>query len=228
MCAKSVMIRTLLKPVLRMLVNLRDKIRPATVSTDLVGYETLIDFIHSHSILSVDGDLVEVGTFLGGGAYKLSKFLEKERSSKKLYVIDIFDPTFDWTKNTDGNAMATLYLDTLKAYRGKTQWEVFLKVTKGCNNIVPLKGDSKNIEIPSKSLCFGFIDGCHDPEWVENDFYLIWNRLSPNGAVAFHDYEWDLPQTTAKINELLNRHAPAIDTTSHDKNKHVLFVVKKS
>ena len=61
----------------------------APVGTDWVGYETLIHFIRTNKILSLEGDLVEIGTFLGGGAYVLSKFLEKAKSSKKLYVIDI-------------------------------------------------------------------------------------------------------------------------------------------
>jgi hypothetical protein len=231
---KSIAKRILPKPVLGILLKLSDEFKSkisgvpiAPSGSDWVGYETLITFIKKNDILSVEGDLVEIGTFLGGGAYKLSKFLEKQRSSKKLYVIDIFDPTFDWTVNTDGSPMATLYRNALKVYEGKSQWEVFLEVMKECNNIVILKHNSKNIKIPSNILCFGFIDGNHDLEYVENDFYLIWSKLSSKGAVAFHDYEWDLPQTTAKMKELVNRHASEIQETYHDKNKHVLFVIKR-
>lgn len=196
--------------------------------TDCVGYETLIDFIVSNDILSVYGDLIEIGTFLGGGAYKLSRFLEREtKSSKRLYVIDVFDPNFDWTTDTVGIAMATYYHRILGAFESQSQWEVFREVTKECNNIVVLRGDSKDIEIPTNSLCFGFIDGNHDPEYVENDFYLIWSILSSNGGVAFHDYENKLPQVTAKINELVSRHVPEISETYHDENKHILFLIKK-
>jgi len=90
-----------------------------------------------------------------------------------------------------------------------------------------IKGDSKLAEIPSDHLSFGFIDGNHDPEYVESDFYLIWNKLSPAGAVAFHDYEWDLPQTTARIKALTVRHAAQICTTEFDPDGHILFVVRK-
>lgn len=207
--------------------NKANNIPIALSYADLVGYETLIEFIKLHGILSVQGDLVEIGAFLGGGTYKLSKFLEGKRSSKKLYVIDIFDPTFDRTVNNDGNEMATLYLNRLKAYGRKTQWNVFLENTKGCKNVFVLKSDSKYVTIPSNNLCFGFIDGNHKPEYVENDFYLVWNKLFSKGVVAFHDYEWDLPQTTIKIEELVSRHFFEIQGTYFDKNKHILFIVKK-
>lgn len=141
-------------------------------------------------------------------------------------MIDIFDPTFDWTVNTSGNAMNSLYMNALKKYKGKSQYEVFLDVTKKCKNVVVLAGDSKKLTIPSKHICFGFIDGNHAPDYVENDFTLIWNALTSNGAVAFHDYEGDLPQTTAKINELANKHSAEIKKKLHNKNKNILFIIK--
>ncbi len=171
--------------------------------------------------------MVEIGTFLGGGAYKLSRLLEGTGSSKKLYVLDVFDPNFDWTTNTCGDTMKTLYLNALKNYGGKSQLEIFLEVTKECKNIIVLRDDSKDVKIPTESICFGFVDGNHAPEYVENDFYLIWSKLTPKGAVAFHDYEGDLPEVTAKITELVNRHSLEIQKTHHDKDKNILFIIKK-
>lgn len=201
--------------------------QPPMRGTDLVGYEVILDFVKQHQLLHVEGDVVEIGTFLGGGAFKLAKFLEKNNSKKKLFVIDIFNPNFDWTVNANGKTMANLYLNLLKRFQGKSQWEVFSEVTNNCMNIHCLKDDSKKIEIPSTRLCFGFIDGNHSSEYVENDFYLIWAKLTSLGAVAFHDYEWDLPQTTAKIKELVNKHELEIRNTYHNEDSHILFVVKK-
>lgn len=195
--------------------------------TDFVGYETLIRYLEAKKTLSVDGDLVEIGTFLGGGAFKLSKFIERSKCAKKLYVIDVFDPDFDFTSNVSGRSVSTLYRGILKRYFGKSQWQVFSDVTEGLDNVVVLRGDSAEVTIPCKSICFGFIDGNHDPEYVESDFYLIWDKLSPNGVIAFHDYEFDLPQTTEKIKALANRHFREIKTTHHDQKKHTLFMVKK-
>jgi len=62
------------------------------LGTDLVGYEKLIRMIRAHDVLRAEGDFVEVGTFLGGGAFKLAKFLEKEAPGRKVHVLDVFDP----------------------------------------------------------------------------------------------------------------------------------------
>jgi len=201
--------------------------QPPIHGSDLVGYEVILDFIKQHELLKVDGDFVEIGTFLGGGAYKLAKFLEKNYSLKKLYVIDIFDYDSDWSINTAGMAMADIYRDLLKKFRGKSQWDIFSDITKDCHNICCLVGDSKKIEIPSSRLSFGFIDGNHNPEYIENDFFLIWDKLTSGGAVAFHDYEWDLPQTTSKIKELINRFRPEIQNTCHNTDHHILFILKR-
>lgn len=207
--------------------NERRGIPNAPPGTDLVGYETLIEVIRDHRLLTISGDLLEIGTFLGGGARRLAKFLENNHSSKLLYVVDVFDPAFDWTATVKGEAMAALYAQILSRHKGRTQWEVFREVTGDCRNITVLRGDSRRLTLPANALCFGFVDGNHDPEYVENDFYLVWNKLSSGGAVAFHDYGWDLPQTTARIDLLLQRHASEIHETRQDRKKHVLFVFKK-
>lgn len=203
------------------------KIRGNPPPADLVGYETLLRFMILNNTLSVDGDLVEIGTFLGGGAYKLSKFLKKNNCPKKIYVIDVFDPDFDLTKNVAGLSMSSLYKDYVRRYGKKSQRQVFFETIEGLDNIVVLEGDSAQAEIPGKSICFGFIDGNHDPKYVESDFYLVWNKLSSKGVIAFHDYEFDLPQVTKKIGDLAARHAQEIEALDHDKEKHILFIIKK-
>lgn len=198
----------------------------APPGTDWVGYEALIKFIKINNILSIDGDLVEIGTFLGGGAYKLSKFLKNSRSAKKLYVIDVFDPRFDLTANNEGETMATLYLNSIKRFGGKAQCEIFHHVTRSCENIIVLKEDSKKVKIPTTQICFAFIDGNHSPEYVRNDFELLWDKLSPGGCIAFHDYRGDLPETTAAIDYLLKIHSNHIQKTFYDASKWILFVLK--
>ena len=231
---KSILKRILPKTGLRVLLRLRDGIKIiifgipiSPLGTDWTGYEALIEFIVLNNILSVKGDLVEIGALFGGGTYKLSKFLEKRRSLKRLFAIDIFDPSLDETKNIYGLEMANMYRNTLESYKGKSQWEVFSEITRDCNNIIVLKGDSKRIKIPANSLCFGFIDGNHSPDYTENDFYLVWDLLSSKGIIAFHDYEWDLPQITVKIKELVDRHSSKIQKIYHNQNRHILFVIKK-
>lgn len=71
---------------------------------------------------------------------------------------------------------------------------------------------------PDTELCFSFIDGNHDPEYVRSDFYLAWNATVPGGVVAFHDYDEtsgsNLPHVTKAVNELIELNKGAIS------NKH--------
>ena len=173
---------------------------PPPSFTDMSGYELLLDTIIQQKIYQLEGDFVEIGVFLGGGTYKLSKLLEKLGVNKKIYAIDIFNPEFDKTTCTRGESMSELYKRILK---GKNQYEVYKEITKDCKNVVTLVGDSKKITLPCEKVAFAYIDGNHSPEYVKNDFYLVWNKLVSNGIIAFDDYGYDLPQVTKTIHQLI-------------------------
>lgn len=180
---------------------------PPPTGTDLVGYEILIDEIRKHKINYIEGDFVEIGSFMGGGTYKLSKYLSKQKSQKRLFTVDIFDFRADNIQNTQKQTMSEIYSNVLK---GRDQYKVFCDVTQGCDNICVIKGDSKKIKLPTEKIAFGFIDGNHEPSYVVNDFYLIWPKLSGEGIVAFDDYGYDLPMVTKTIDDLINRHQQEI------------------
>jgi predicted O-methyltransferase YrrM len=171
--------------------------------------------------MSIPGDIVEIGAFRGGGTYKLAKFLHRQGSQKKVYTIDCFDPQADQTRNVEGMSMAELYQAQLG---GKRQREVFDEVTAGIPNIVVIAGDSKAVKVPTKSVCFGFIDGNHSDQYIISDFYLIWTKLSPGGVIAFHDYDYDLPNVTAMIKQLCARHSSAIADLCVDEKRHVIYI----
>jgi len=202
------------------------KFWPPPEGTDLAGYEVLLDFLIDRKTLDLKGDLLEIGAFLGGGTYKLSKIVEKFAPYKKVYVVDIFDPNFDTTKCIFGIEMRELYKKSLERFGNVSQETIFLQVTKTCKNIVVIKGDSKCVDLPIKHLCFAFIDGNHDPSYVENDFYLAWNRLVSGGAVAFDDYDYDLPQVTETINMLIQRHKAEISEIVR-LGKKIIVLIKK-
>jgi|YelNatPaOPRAMG01_1025707.scaffolds.fasta_scaffold81417_1 hypothetical protein len=105
-----------------------------------------MDFINRNNVFALEGDLVEIGTFLRDSAYKLSKYIEKRASNKKLYVVDIFNPGFDVTRNLFGLRIADIYFKYLKTLE---QEAIFKGITKSCKNIAFLKDDSKKIIIPS-------------------------------------------------------------------------------
>jgi len=191
---------------------------------DLVGYETLLEFIEKHELYKLEGDILEIGAFLGGGTAKLAKFAMKH--NKKVYTVDIFDPKVDTTQNLHGLSMSQIYSLILQ---GKRQRDIFNKVVQGYDNVEVISKDSKKLKFPEdQKFCFSFIDGNHSPEYVKNDFMIAWEHTTPGGGVGFHDYEGDIPETTEAINEIIKDHENEIEVMEKVKEKWVLLLLKRA
>jgi len=192
--------------------------------TDLTGYEALVDLIRRERLDLLPGDFLEIGCFLGGGTAKLAKVAAA--AGKRVWVIDLFDPTFDLTKNLAGDRMADLY-DRFLA--GRTQEEVFRQVTAPWSHAIRvIKEDSMKVQLPPDlRLAFAFTDGNHDPAWVNSDFKLVWNRLVPGGWAGFHDYGGDLPQVTALLDSMLAEHANEIGRIETIASRWILLIQKR-
>jgi hypothetical protein len=74
---------------------------------------------------------------------------------------------------------------------------------------------------------FGFIDGNHQPDYVRNDFLLVWDRLVSGGVVALHDYKSELPEVTRTIAKLLDEKKREIRNTVEIGEKHIILVTRK-
>lgn len=220
---ESIMFGIAPKAFLGVLLSIRNRLLGYPPSgTDLVGYESLLDWIKENQIHILDGDVVEIGSFMGGGTAKLARFFG--RYSKKVYAIDIFDPSFDHTNNINGSNMSSIYLKVLK---GRNQEDVFREMTRKYSNIQVIKEDSKKVVLPCKEICFSFIDGCHDPDYVRNDFHLVWDKTVSGGVVGLHDYGGDLPQTTRTIDDLIEANRHSIEQVSMIKEKWIILLTKK-
>ena len=197
---------------------------PKPPANDFVGYEVLLDFIKERALHRLEGDLIEIGVFMGGGTVKLARFARKHH--RKVYAVDIFNPGADKTETTDGVKMSDIYEAFLE---GRSQFEVYQEATRGFNNIVTIKEDSKTVRFPGEQkFIFGFIDGNHHPEYVRNDFYIVWPNLVPNGVLGFHDYNFELPEVTETINSLMAEHAAEISDTREIKQKHIILLTKRA
>jgi len=189
---------------------------------DFVGYEVLLDFIKQRALHRLDGDMVEIGVLMGGGTVKLARFARKYR--KKVYAIDIFDPSVDRTETPDGIKMSDIYEAFLE---GRSQIEVYEEAVRGLDNIVTIKEDSKKVKFPSEQkFMFGFIDGNHQAEYVRNDFNIVWSNLVPNGAVGFHDYNSELAEVTETIDGLITEHKGEISDRHEIKEKNIILLTK--
>jgi SAM-dependent methyltransferase len=177
---------------------------------DWVGYDVLLEELERHGIDRVDGDVLEIGALLGGGTAKLCGWFARRAPAKRVIAVDVFDPAFDPTATVEGWRMSDLYAAGLG---GRSQREVFEEVTGGSRNLVVVAGDSTTVELPAERLAFAFVDGSHVPEHVRSDFERTWERLSPGGIVAFHDYGGDLPGVTRMLDECVERHRSEIART---------------
>jgi SAM-dependent methyltransferase len=191
--------------------------------TDLVGYESLLQLVRREKLDRLQGDFLEIGCFLGGGTAKLAALAEG--AGKQVWVIDVFDPGFDQTRNTAGERMADLYSRFLDC---RSQADVFRHVTKPWAKCIRLiQQDSMKARLPEGTrLAFAFVDGNHDPAWIRNDFQIVWKHLAAGGWAGFHDYAGDLPQVTDTLNSLLTEYSAEIDRVERIKDKWVLLVRK--
>jgi len=195
---------------------------PVSADNDFVGYEVLIDFMKKRGLQKLEGDIVEIGAFMGGGTVKLAKFGQKY--GKRVYAVDIFDPSYDNTPDKNGVKMCDIYRAFLQ---GRSQLEVYQQATKGFDNIVTINMDSRKVSFhKGQKFIFGFIDGSHQPDYVRNDFNIIWRHLVPGGSVGFHDYNFDLPEVTRAIDGLIEKHKGEISGINEIEQSHIVILTK--
>jgi hypothetical protein len=199
------------------------KLRPhKTPALDLVGYEVLLDFIEEHSLHKLEGDLIEIGSFMGGGTVKLARYAR--RHGKRVFAVDVFDPTADGTATPDGTIMRDIYIAFLEE---RSQLKVYKEAVRGLDNVVTIRQDSREVSFPPEQrFIFGFIDGNHHPDYVRNDFRIIWQNLVDGGVLGFHDYNTDLPDVTNCINEIVAEHVEEIVETHEIAPQHIILLVK--
>jgi GT2 family glycosyltransferase len=173
----------------------------------LTGYDHILDAILERRLGELGGDVVEIGTFLGGGVQQLARLWERKAPGRKVIAIDVFAPQSDRTEAATGLMMAGVYDGILG---GRDQRSVYDAVTAGCENLETVVGDSATVPIPTDAVAFAHIDGNHAAAYVRSDFERVWEKVLPGGVVAFDDYGHDLPEVTATVDALRDDHADEI------------------
>ncbi|MDH4367556.1 MAG: class I SAM-dependent methyltransferase [Dehalococcoidia bacterium] len=194
---------------------------------DFVGYELLIDFIKKRALHQLEGDIIEIGAYMGRGTAKLARFAR--RYGKKVYAIDVFDPGLDKTLSVSGIKAGDVYEAFLQ---GRSMLAAYQESTRAFDNIVTIREDSRKVSFPAeRRFMFGFIDGCHQQEYVENDFYVIWPHLVSGGVLGLHDYRFDdWPEVTKATHKLMRAHKREIGAAYEIEGKYnilSLLLVKK-
>jgi hypothetical protein len=194
---------------------------------EYVGYENLIRFIEERALQFLDGDIIEIGAYMGGGTVKLAEFAK--RYGKKVFAVDTFDPGVDRTVGRGGVTAGEVYEAFLE---GPSMFEVYEKTTGAWDNIVTIRKDSRYLAFPREQrFFFGFVDGCHQRSYVENDFALIWPQLVSGGAIGFHDYRFaDWPEVTPAVDSIVSGYQDHIAETAEIKGRgdvSTLLLVKR-
>jgi hypothetical protein len=199
-----------------------EKPAASSADNDFVGYEVLIDFMEKRGQQKLEGDIIEIGAFMGGGTVKLAGFGRKY--GKEVYAIDIFDPMHDKTPDKNGAKMCDIYEAFLQ---GRSQLEVYQQATHTFDNILTINMDSRKVSFPKRQkFVFGFIDGNHQPDYVIHDFNLIWRHLVSGGSIGFHDYNFDLPEVTRAIDGLIYKHKDEISEVYEIKPSHIVILTR--
>jgi len=194
---------------------------------DFVGYEVLIDFIKQQALSELEGDIIEIGAYMGRGTAKLAKFAR--RYGKRVYAIDVFEPSLDKTLSKSGITAGDVYEAFLQ---GRSMLQAYRESTRGFDNIVTIREDSQKVSFPKEQrFIFGFIDGCHQQAYVENDFHVIWSHLVSGGVVGLHDYKFaDWPEVTKAADKLIQAHKRQISEAYEIEGKYnilSLLLIKK-
>jgi hypothetical protein len=194
---------------------------------EYVGYENLIRFIEDRALQHLNGDIIEIGAYMGGGTVKLAGFARKY--GKKVFAVDTFDPGVDRTVGRGGVTAGEVYQAFLE---GPSMFEIYEKAIEGWDNIVTIRKDSRYLAFPREQrFFFGFVDGCHQRSYVENDFAVVWPQLVSGGAIGFHDYKFeDWPEVTPAVDGIVADHRNQIAETVEIKGKgdvSTLLLVKR-
>lgn len=197
-------------------------LKPKLHADDFVGYENLIAFMKERSLQKLEGDIIEIGAFMGGGTIKLAKFAKKY--GKKVYAIDTFEPDLDKTISKSGPTACDVYEAFLQ---GHSMLEVYQETTRGFDNIITIKEDSRKVKFnEEQKFIFGFVDGCHQQDYVNNDFYIIWPNLVSGGILGLHDYKYDdWPEVTQAIDKLMDKHKNEISEMHEIEGKYSILSV---
>jgi len=179
------------------------------------------------ALQKLEGDIIEIGAFMGGGTIKLAKFARKY--GKKVYAIDTFEPGLDKTISKSGPTACDVYEAFLQ---GRSMLEVYQETTRGFDNIITIKEDSRKVKFnKEQKFIFGFVDGCHQQDYVNNDFYIIWPNLVSGGILGLHDYKYDdWPEVTQAIDNLMDKHKNEISEVHEIEGKYSILsalLVKK-
>lgn len=185
--------------IIREILNFKNTKIDAGMQTDS-QVEGLVRGLSKVIENQIEGDVVELGCFVGESSKYLRRTLDRFNSDKKLFVYDSFEGLPDLSRWEEGTPWKPRTL--------KTSEEVLIRnfEVNGLdkpNKIV--KGwfkDIKDEDLPEK-ISFAFFDGDFYDS-IYDSLVKVYDRVSEGGYIFFHDYQRpDLPGVDQAIKDFL-------------------------
>ena len=173
----------------------------------LADYGFVADCFEKHNLGDVEGDLLEIGVWVGFGTVKMAELAKK--FDKTVHASDGFRTHFG-KPETLTSVSARRYA---RLCAGLSQREVFDRNTAGFSNIVVHDGEHSSFELPATvTLCCSVIDGSHDYEDVQKYLAISWKHLNSGGIVILNDYQNpETPELTMAGDEFVQEYEAEID-----------------
>lgn len=172
--------------------------------------EKLITYLIDSITKGVEGDVVELGCYVGESSKFLMRTILELSSDKNLYVYDSFEglPVLSEHEENSGWKPGTLKTNQNVLINNFLQNELPLPIVhKGWFNEIP------EHKLPKK-ISFAFLDGDFYQS-IYSSLEKVYDLVEDGGYILFHDYERpDLPGVKNAINDFF-------------KNRNISFDVKK-
>lgn len=187
----------------------------------LADYDFVARLFHQYQLGRLEGDILELGCFLGFGTARLAALARP--SGKVVHTADWF--LADFGKPETVTAVSTRRY--LRLYPGLTQREVFDQNTRAFPNIAVHAGDIMKLTFPPVQ-CFvcSVIDAGHED--AEYYLKLSWSHTTPGGLMFLNDYlNPECPELVEAGNEFISANRDQISAMHLRKERRIIAIVKR-
>jgi O-methyltransferase len=164
---------------------------------DIQQVRKLVEYLLDAIDNNIDGDVVELGCFVGESSKYLMKTLIETKSDKKLYVYDSFEGLPDlskWEINTGWKPRTLVTNEDVLTSNFINNDLPTPIITKGWFCDIPEN------RLPEK-ISFAFLDGDFYDS-IYDSLVKVYDRVVDGGYIFFHDYKRnDLPGVEAAIKD---------------------------
>ena len=164
---------------------------------DIQQVRKLVEYLLDAIDNNIDGDVVELGCFVGESSKYLMKTLIETKSDKKLYVYDSFEGLPDlskWEINTGWKPRTLVTNEDVLTSNFINNNLPTPIITKGWFCDIPEN------RLPEK-ISFAFLDGDFYDS-IYDSLVKVYDRVVDGGYIFFHDYKRnDLPGVEAAIKD---------------------------